>query len=152
MKRTKCRLELKYRKARSCVDQQTGYNNYKKPRVLFRTKEHLYWFALIESNSLYPKRVWRDREVLMRKSIDAATPSSADVQQAASFVQFLETKFVRFGRQRKMHRLSSLTDATLLNFHETAPAQVINLITASPNNSCVLDDDPSPTLIVKECA
>ena len=124
--------------------------------LFLRTKERLYWSSGIASNSLSPKRQWRDLDLLMRTSDDGASPSSADVQmydkRKVLYILF-DDKVCQIRKATEdapAVQFDSQTKANLLTFQQITPEQVINLITAAPNKSCVLD--PAPIFIVKDCA
>ena len=151
MKRTTRRLERKYHISYSCVDRQNWIQQLKEQDIFIRTKEHLYWSAQIASNLWSPKRLWRDLDLLMRKSDDVASTSSADVQEAESFAHFFYNKVCQIQKLSEdalAGQFDDQTEFTLLNFQQIMPEQVIHLITAAPNKSCVLD--PAPIFVVKE--
>ena len=69
-----------------CVDRESWIQQLKEHDTFFRTKERLYWSALIAYNCLSPKRPCLD--LLKWKSGNVASPSSAEcrLHQAESFV------------------------------------------------------------------
>ena len=120
---------------------------------IFARKISFYWFARRASNLSSSRKLWQDLNLLMRKSDDSHSPSLSDASQAESFSKYFVDKVGQIRRAIDdvpdpdyiLHSGSSINA-----FKHITTKEVEDLITASPNNCCLLD--PVPTSLVKNCA
>ena len=153
MKCTVRRLERKYRHTCQQNDHSEWIVKLKEQAALHRTKDQSYWLIRISSNSSSYRKLWKDLDILMRKSDYSSCPTSDDAKQATDFLEFFVEKIDLIRETTNGAPPPIFTDyvgPTMKTFRPTTTEQLTKMIADAPNEHCLLD--PAPTSLVKNCS
>jgi hypothetical protein len=155
-KAKRAKLETRYRRTRSPIDQQNYKTQAHYVAKLITSARRSYFKSLIANSAKNPKELWATLDLLLSRSSPKTLPHSLSPSMLASdFVKFFGDKITQLTSAFPtpstpfIEPTPTLPPPLLANFTLASPDEVRSTILSSSDASCTLD--VIPTFLLKSC-